>query len=69
MHVLIPAEPVIEKVIVPAGATALREPVTVAVNVTAPPSVNVDAEEVIAIVGAAKETVVDVEELEVETEL
>ena len=66
---LIPADPEIEKVITPAGATALVEPVTVTVKVTAPPRVNVDAEEVIAMVGAAKAIVVDVEELVVETEL
>jgi hypothetical protein len=69
MHVLIPAEPEIVKVTAPAGATALREPVTVAVKVTAPPKVKVEAEEVIAMVGAPSATVVEVEELVVETEL
>ena len=69
MQELIPAEPEIEKVMVPLGATAFTEPVTVAVNVTAPPRVSVEAEEVIAIVGATDATVVDVEELVDETEL
>ena len=54
---------------VPLGATAFTVPVTVAVNVTAPPRVSVEAEEVIAIVGATDATVVDVEELVDETEL
>jgi len=67
MQVLIPAEPEIAKVTLPAGATAFTEPVTVAMKVTAPPRVNVEAEEVIAMGGATKAT--DVEELTEETEL
>ena len=59
----------IAKVIAPAGATAFGEPVTDAVKVTAPPSVKVEDEEVMAIVGVASETAVAVVELTVGTEL
>lgn len=64
-----PAVPEIAKVITPAGAAAFVVPVTVAVKVTAPPRVKVEAEELITIVGVPRATVVAVVELTVETEL
>ena len=61
-HELIPADPEMTQLTAPLGAVALAGPVNVAENVIAPPKVSVP-EEVIAMVGATGETVVELVEL------
>ena len=67
-HELAPPVPEIAKVTTPVGATAFVAPVTVAVNVIAPPSVSVAGDSVMAIVGTAAETKVPVGDVTVATE-
>ena len=60
LHVGEPTLPVNTKVITPVGASALREPVAVAVNVRVPPRVGVPEEESTTVgVATATETVGD----------